>query len=543
MSQQTSKEYLAAIENANKALAAAKEWVNDANDARKGNVSAVNFWNQKLATASPEQKSFIQNELRKANRDLAATDIRLNQYKNEVETISNRIQILEEEAKKGASAPNNSANLPSPGNLSAQDATAYPAPTPYPNESASGPQTVNSTENNLSVTSAADSRINSTNAPLVNEPARPSTPAEIEMRRVSDVWAEDAAQRTEQFRLKEALIAKGMSPAEAYSVAKNQIPDLNTTDLIIRAASPNQVINDEKQVIREMEFFSDSQEFFANINGGTTRARNSGNNTAAAITKAKDLRFRISLASQAQYFYKTATTSDILYPLKQTDGVIFPYTPQINLNYTANYESTDPTHSNYRIYSYKNSLVDSITIIGDFTAQDTNEANYLLAVIHFFKSVTKMFYGRDSNPSRGTPPPLCYLSGYGTYAFDMHPVVISTFSLSYPNDVNYINAGAQPIQGQQLTEYKKPTFKEQTGILARLAGLKRTGVAPGGVTSKNPFVSVSNFAGITRVPTKMTITITALPIITRNNMSNYFSLEKYASGELLKNSRGYGGTW
>lgn len=589
MSQETSKEYLAAAEKANQALAIANERLSDTISSREGAVATVNFWRQKLATANPDQKSFIQNELTKSNRALAATDVRLNEYKKEVEKINNDIRTLDEQAKKSAAAPDNTANLPAPGNLSTQDATAYPAPNPYPNEGASSPILVSTTDGAKSSTTA-DTKVNSTNASITDEPVlRPLTTAEIEMRRIADEWAEQNAQTSERLKLQESLIAKGMSPAEAYYAAKNQIPVLDSAETAIRAASPKQIINDDPQnlrsnsqqygpspvpisdeeyIARELENrairatnnainiadfegvdTTDAQERLANnirtntTAGGTEQARRSANAAAVSQSNATDLRVRISLAKEANYMYNIAENGDILYPLKHTRGVIFPYTPQITLSYNANYDSVDPTHSNYKIYNYKNSSVESISIIGDFTAQDTAEANYLLAVIHFFKTVTKMFYGKDQNPQRGTPPPLCYLTGYGAYAFDMHPIVISSFSLSYPNDVNYINAGAIPIQGQQLTEYNKPTFPKQRGILERIAGLKSSGVAPGGVSSKKPFATVTNFTGITRVPTKMTITLTALPMITRNNVSNYFSLRDYATGALLKNSRGYGGTW
>jgi hypothetical protein len=66
------------------------------------------------------------------------------------------------------------------------------------------------------------------------------------------------------------------------------------------------------------------------------------------------------------------------------------------MGYKANYQPYDLTHSNYRGYFYKNSAIDAINLRGTFTAQDTTEANYLLAVIHFFRSVTKMFYGQDA---------------------------------------------------------------------------------------------------------------------------------------------------
>jgi hypothetical protein len=74
-----------------------------------------------------------------------------------------------------------------------------------------------------------------------------------------------------------------------------------------------------------------------------------------------------------------------------------------------------------------------------FTAQNTNEANYLLAVIHFFRSVTKMFYG-SSDPNRGSPPPLVFLTGLGSYQFAQHPCVVSSFTYNLPDGVDYIRA-------------------------------------------------------------------------------------------------------
>jgi len=128
-----------------------------------------------------------------------------------------------------------------------------------------------------------------------------------------------------------------------------------------------------------------------------------------------DWRVRLSLADDQNYLYNLKPDPGILAPLKATNGVIFPYVPSVSVSYIASYDPTDVTHSNYKIYSYRQSSVESISLTCDFTAQDTNEANYLLAVIHFFRSVTKMFYGRDQNPKPGTPPPLCYLTGLGAF--------------------------------------------------------------------------------------------------------------------------------
>jgi hypothetical protein len=48
----------------------------------------------------------------------------------------------------------------------------------------------------------------------------------------------------------------------------------------------------------------------------------------------------------------------------------------------------------------------------------------------------------------------------------------------------------------------------------------------------------------TYVPTKISITITAAPIVTRNDISNKFSLKEYATGALLRGTqRAGGGIW
>jgi hypothetical protein len=259
----------------------------------------------------------------------------------------------------------------------------------------------------------------------------------------------------------------------------------------------------------------------------------------------EDWRVRLSLAAGASnYLYNAATEGDLLYPLKATDGVIFPYVPQVNISYKANYEVTDLVHSNYKQYFYKNSAVEEVTITADFTCQDTVEANYMLAVIHFFRSVTKMFYGQDGRnggPPAGTPPPLCYLYGFGQYQFKDHPLLISNFSYSLPNNVDYIRAGStQSYSGVNLQFQKpKPEVEQKpkgSGLLGKLTSFLRmraSNLQPGGISAEPAWVQLSNSAA-TYVPTKMQLTLTCIPIVTRLEISNDFSVDYYATGELYK---------
>ena len=260
---------------------------------------------------------------------------------------------------------------------------------------------------------------------------------------------------------------------------------------------------------------------------------------AESFEKAKDWRVRLSLAPSAKYLYKNKGNEGILGPLAATNGVIFPYTPTISVVYAASYDASELVHSNYKIYNYKSSNVDTVTITGDFTAQDTNEANYLLAVIHFFKSVTKMFYGQDQNPRNGTPPPLVYMSGMGTFQFDNHPLAVTNFTYSLPNEVDYIRAGSVTTEPGSSTAGQTPVNNTDSASEARI---QSSGLGPKTPNFQRAQATINSNA--TYVPTKMQIVITCIPIVTRNDISNNFSLRDYATGALLQGSkRNGGGIW
>jgi hypothetical protein len=285
---------------------------------------------------------------------------------------------------------------------------------------------------------------------------------------------------------------------------------------------------------------------FQGLQGATnaTRSQQSAQDAVNAKTK-DDWRVRLSLAPNANnYLYKVDEgKAGILNPLQRTNGIIFPYTPQIQVNYAAHYDPAELIHSNYRVYQYKNSSVDQITITCDFTAQDTHEANYLLATIHFLRSVTKMFYGQDQNPKPGTPPPLCYLTGLGAFQFDNHPLVISGFNYSLPNEVDYIRAGSPTLPaGTNASMYQ-----DGSGASADPSAQRRqdSNLQAGGLAAPAKFNNPATNTEPTYVPTKMQISISAYPMVSRADISNKFSLKDYATGRLLQGSKnpGSGGIW
>ena len=277
------------------------------------------------------------------------------------------------------------------------------------------------------------------------------------------------------------------------------------------------------------------------IQAATNRAR-----SQAAIEAQRkqanegDWRVKLRLAGAADYLYKDPeiTQDGLLYPLAVTDGVVFPYTPQISTAYAANYNSYDLTHSNYRGHFYQNSYVDDIQIQATFTAQDTQEANYLLAVIHFFRSATKMFYGQDAQ--RGAPPPMVFLQGLGEFQFNLHPCVIKNFQYVLPNNVDYIRARTANIDGTNLLQRRDRSGVQTTpawASLLRLANASLGGLKPGALSTPPPVPTLGT-NNPTYVPTKIDLTITLLPVQTRQQVSKQFSVKQFANGDLLK-----GGFW
>ena len=273
----------------------------------------------------------------------------------------------------------------------------------------------------------------------------------------------------------------------------------------------------------------------AEVTTGVFQANNQETNTSLSqMTVNTDWRVTLRLAPGATYLYN-APDAGLLQPLKVTNGVIFPYTPAITTSYKANYSKYDLTHSNYRGYFYQNSYTDAISLNATFTAQSTSDAAYVLAVIHFFRSVTKMFYGQDAQ--RGSPPPLVFLSGLGDYQFNNHPCLVQAFNYVLPADVDYISSGSPNNLGlnlQPLQNLYSTTLNAVAPTVTRLAAA----FLPAGAQNAIPAPLQGLLNNPTYVPTKIDIQLTLLPVQSRQQVSRQFSLKGFANGQLLK-----GGFW
>ena len=272
----------------------------------------------------------------------------------------------------------------------------------------------------------------------------------------------------------------------------------------------------------------------ATVGVGRAQSQQTVSDLSAQFPVNTDWRVTLRLAPGATYLYNAADAG-LLQPLKVTNGVIFPYTPAITTAYKANYNAYDLTHSNYRGYFYQNSYTDQVNLTAAFTAQSTSDAAYVLAVIHFFRSVTKMFYGQDAQ--RGSPPPLVFLSGLGDYQFNNHPCLVTNFNYTLPADVDYISSGTPNNLGlnlQPLQNLYSTTLNAVSPTVSRLAAA----FLPAGAQNVMPAPLQSLLNNPTYVPTKMEMQISLLPVQSRSQVSQQFSLKGFANGQLLK-----GGFW
>jgi len=210
----------------------------------------------------------------------------------------------------------------------------------------------------------------------------------------------------------------------------------------------------------------------------------SSNNTTRGLPdQPEDLRIKISMPPDAPNIFYQDVLNPIMRPLFITSGFLFPIQPAISLTHAAEYQSVKPTHSNFPYHYYNNSEIQSISVTGEFPVRSVNDAQYVNAGIHFLRSCTRMFNGKDGSLS-GAPPMVVRLKGLGFSGFDNIPVVITSVLVNYVDSVDYI------------------TFKPFSG------------------TEK------------AKLPTLVSIQVNMSPVFSRDFITNQYSTKDYSTGKL-----------
>ena len=216
-----------------------------------------------------------------------------------------------------------------------------------------------------------------------------------------------------------------------------------------------------------------------------------------------DWRVKVTIPVQANHLYNEIFAGNsLLEPIADIRGVFWPLTPSMVIQHTANYNALGQTHSNYPFQAYQNSQVDQLNIVGEFPVQNSEDARHWVATVNFLRTITKMYFGKDSQPLKGNPPPIMHMSGYGDHVFNKVPVVVNTFNVELRSGIDYISTV------QNTTNYQTARTRQRMGL---------------------PELESSQ----TWAPSLSNISVLVTPVYSRDTIKN-FSLQKFARGELSK---------
>lgn len=259
-----------------------------------------------------------------------------------------------------------------------------------------------------------------------------------------------------------------------------------------------------------------------------------------------DWRVRLSMAKWTAF-----KSSPVLAPLKEAGGLIFPYTPSINIHGGATYQPVSTIHSNYPLQAYQSSNPGTIKIEAPMFVEDPTQGLYWIAMVHYLRSLTKMFSGSD--PKAGNPPPIVFLNGYGNYVFKNVPVVVTSMDVRLDAKCDYIGVDVvgSAAGGVQSAAESISGLSDSLGGLGSQLGFGQfvgqatsivSGIA-GGVGSVAGALGSFGIGGtidggVTHVPTKSTFSVTLQPMYSRDSVRK-FSLDRFVTGGYLNNSFGY----
>lgn len=260
---------------------------------------------------------------------------------------------------------------------------------------------------------------------------------------------------------------------------------------------------------------------------------------------ANDWRVRLSLANWSSF-----KTSPVLAPLKDAGGLIFPYTPTITMKSSSNYTPIPTVHTNFLFNAFKNSDPGEITIKAPMYVEDPTQGLYWIAMVHYLRSLTKMFSGVDAKA--GNPPPVIMLNGYGNYVFKNVPVVVKSMSVSLDEKTDYIGVnvvgsaagevagiadsigGLSDTVGSVLGGVGGGIVGDVTGAISSIAG----GVGQIASLAGTFGLGGTTSGGVSHVPVKSSFDITLIPMYSRDS-ARKFSLDRFVTGGYLNNSFGY----
>lgn len=203
-----------------------------------------------------------------------------------------------------------------------------------------------------------------------------------------------------------------LNQVNSNSISENDLPD------------PQQVLNNS---IQNAPNIVNSESVTSSQSSGILNTQNDWR-----------LRIKSKPGKEIELYGPANDVSNPLSILHKTNGILFPYTPNITISKELTYQELQTVHSIQDQYYFVRSPSQKLQIETFFTSQNEWEARYSFAVMHFFKSHNMYFGDKESNDKRGAPPPMLILDGYGDFMFNSLPIIITSVNIPLTNDVDYV---------------------------------------------------------------------------------------------------------
>jgi hypothetical protein len=157
-------------------------------------------------------------------------------------------------------------------------------------------------------------------------------------------------------------------------------------------------------------------------------------------------RARLEMSGSSTFYFQGPAAK-----LETTNGIVFANQPDIVYGQSVNQSPVSLTHTNYTTYAYGGTPSPTIQVTAQFSNVTQEEHEYTQGVIHFLRSVTKMYYGlNESGPvPAGTPPPVLKFSAFGSNQFNNVPVLVGSFNVPFQSDTDLVEVGGQALPALQ----------------------------------------------------------------------------------------------
>lgn len=204
-------------------------------------------------------------------------------------------------------------------------------------------------------------------------------------------------------------------------------------------------------------------------------------------------------------------------PISGLTKLVFPFTPQIDYSTDVKYDMYNTTHTNYQLQGYTRTDNPVINMTCKFSAHTTEHFKISEFAIRFLRTYTKMNYGR-LDEDRGQPPRMLRFYAHGNSMFNNVPVVINKFSMTFPEDVDYVKGSIG-----------------NNGDMVKNAVVKSTQVPTTALANNQ--VTENSVSGSVYLPILFSINIGLLMQQNMYNAVTEFNLKDFALGKL--SSKGY----